>query len=448
MSAHDEFLWGVATSALQIEGAVDRDGRGRSIWEDFQEREGAVRGGQTVEGGSHHYDHLDDDVALLADLGVDAYRFSISWPRILPDGRGKVNEAGLGFYDRLVDQLLETGTQPVATLYHWDLPAALQAEGGWTARSTSEAFAIYARTVVAALGDRVSRWITHNEPAVASLVGNADGVHAPGNRDIRTALQVVHELLVSHGMAMHEIREVAPHVLAGITLDINQIVPLDPDDPAHVTAAELYDGQLARWFLDPVMGQGYPDDVASHYGDVAPRPTAAELDLMGTAIDFLGLNYYRRDTVTPSEPGDWAAARPRWVTGEPVPPDIPVTALGWEIHPEGLYDTLHRVVDTGAPQVMVTENGAAFDDEVVDGEIHDPERIAYITDHVAQVERCVDEGLPVTGYFLWSLLDNFEWAEGYDTRFGIVWSEPDAYVRVPKDSFRWYRDHLAARHGG
>lgn len=447
MSTHDGFLWGVATSALQIEGAVDGDGRGRSIWEDFQRQAGTIKGGETVEGGSHHYDHVDEDVALMVDLGVDAYRFSISWPRVFPEGRGRVNDAGLGFYDRLVDRLLENGIEPVATLYHWDLPAALQAEGGWTARATSEAFAVHARTVVAALGDRVSRWITHNEPAVASLVGHADGVHAPGTRDIGTALQVAHELLVSHGLAMQEIRDVAPHVQAGITLDINQIVPANPDDPDHVAAAELYDGQLARWFLDPVMGRGYPEDVVAHYGDAAPRPTPAELELMGTPIDFLGLNYYRRDTVTPAEAGDWAAARPSWVTGQPAPSDVEVTALGWEVHPEGLYDTLHRVVDAGASQVMVTENGAAFDDEVTDGQVHDPDRVAYVAGHVAQVERCVGEGLPVTGYFLWSLLDNFEWAEGYGTRFGIVRSQPDEYVRVPKDSYRWYRDHLAARHG-
>lgn len=446
-AANGGFLWGVATSALQIEGAVDRDGRGRSIWEDLQDRDGAIRGGETVAGGSHHYDHVDEDVALMVELGVDAYRFSISWPRILPDGRGQVNDAGLGFYDRLVDRLLEVGIQPVATLYHWDLPAALQREGGWTSRATSEAFAHYTRTVVAALGDRVARWITHNEPAVASLVGHADGVHAPGTRDIATALQVAHELLVSHGLAMQQIRDVAPHVPAGITLDINQIVAANPDDPAHVRAAELHDGQLARWFLDPVMGRGYPADVVDHYGHAAPRPTEDELALMATPIDFLGLNYYRRDTVTPAEPGDWAAARPSWVTGRPAPDDPAVTALGWEIHPEGLYDTLHRVVDAGAPEVMVTENGAAFEDHVTDGQVHDPDRIAYLADHIAQVERCVDEGLPVTGYFLWSLLDNFEWAEGYGTRFGIVRSEPDEYVRVPKDSFRWYRDHISKRHG-
>lgn len=446
--ARGDFLWGVATSALQIEGAVERDDRGRSIWEDFQDRPGTIAGGQTTHGGSHHYDHVDEDVALLADLGVDAYRFSIAWPRVLPDGRGEVNPGGLGFYDRLVDTLLAAGIQPVPTLYHWDLPAALQREGGWTARSTSEAFADYVRTVVVALGDRVARWITHNEPAVASLVANADGVHAPGNRDIATALAVAHELLVSHGMAMHEIREHAPDAAAGITLDINLIVPADADDPDHVRAAQLYDGQLARWFLDPVTGRGYPDDVAAYYGDAVPRATDADLELMATPTDFIGVNYYRRDTVTPADPDDWAAARPHWVTGDPAPEGVTQTVLGWEVHPEGLRHTLHRVVDAGAPEVMVTENGAAFVDEVVDGRVPDPDRVAYVRDHVAAVERARDEdGLPVTGYFLWSLLDNFEWAEGYDVRFGIVRSEPDRYVRIPKDSYAWYHDHIAARHG-
>ena len=440
MAGTDGFLWGVATSALQIEGAIDRDGRGRSIWEDFQERPGAIASGDTVAGGSHHYDHVAEDVALMADLGVDAYRFSIAWPRVFPEGRGAVNAAGLGFYDRLVDELLAAGIQPVATLYHWDLPSALQREGGWTRRSTGEAFASYARTVVGALGDRVTTWITHNEPQVVSLVANADGVHAPGTRDIATALQVAHEVLVSHGMAMHEIRDVAPHVRAGITLDINVIAPADPEDPSHVRAAELLDGQLARWFLDPVLGRGYPEDVAAYYGDAAPRPTSADLELMATPTDLMGLNYYRRDTVAPADPDDWAAARP-------VERDVPRTALGWEIHPEGLYDTLQRVVAAGAPEVMVTENGAAFDDRVVDGRIDDPDRVAYLAAHVEQVERCVAEGLPVTGYFLWSLLDNFEWAEGYGKRFGIVWSEPDRYVRIRKTSADWYRDHLAARRG-
>lgn len=447
MGTDDGFLWGVATSALQIEGAVDRDGRGRSIWEDFQDRPGAIAGGETVAGGSHHYDHVDEDVALMADLGVDAYRFSVAWPRVVPDGRGDVNAAGLGFYDRLVDRLLAAGIEPVVTLYHWDLPSALQREGGWTRRATSEAFAAYVRTVVSALGDRVTRWITHNEPAVASLVANADGVHAPGHRDIPTALAVAHELLVSHGMAMHEIRDVAPQARAGITLDINLVVPADREDPDHVAAAELYDGQLARWFLDPVTGRGYPDDVVAYYGDAAPHATDADLELMATPTDFIGVNYYRRDTVTPAGDDDWAAARPHWVTGESAPADARVTALGWEVHPEGLAATVRRVVDAGAREVMVTENGAAYDDQVVDGRVEDADRVTYVADHVAQVQRCRDEGLPITGYFLWSLLDNFEWAEGYGKRFGIVRSEPDAFVRLPKASFDWYRQHLAARHG-
>ncbi len=436
-----EFLWGVATAALQIEGATDRDGRGRSIWEDLQERPGAIAGGDRVDGGSHHYDHVAEDIALMVDLGVDAYRFSIGWPRVYPEGRGRVNTAGLGFYDRLVDALLEAGIEPVVTLYHWDLPSALQAEGGWTRRSTSTAFAAYTRTVARALGDRVTRWITHNEPQVVSLVANADGVHAPGIRDIGTALRVAHELLVSHGLAMHELRDAVADLHAGITLDINVIEPLDPDDEANAAAATLYDGQLARWFLDPVLGRGYPEDVVAYYDGLAPEPTDEELDLMSVPIDFLGLNYYRRDTVVPADPGDWAAARS-------VPTDAPRTALGWEIHPEGLRDTIRRVVDAGAPEVVVTENGAAFDDEVVDGAVRDPERVDYLAAHVAQVERCVDEGLPVGGYFLWSLLDNFEWAEGYRKRFGIVRSEPDRFVRVPKSSFGWYREHLERRHGG
>jgi beta-glucosidase len=431
-----DFVWGVATSAFQIEGALDRDGRGRSIWDDFQDVPGAIAGGDRADLASSHYDHWREDVALLADLGVDAYRFSIAWPRVFPAGRGGVNAAGLAFYDRLVDELLAAGIEPLATLYHWDLPSALQAEGGWTRRSTGDAFVEYTRTVVGALGDRVTRWITHNEPQVVSLIGNAEGVHAPGIRDIATALQVGHEVLVSHGRAVQAIRELAPHVDVGITLDINAIVPANPDDEAHRRAARLADGQANRWFLDPVAGRGYPGDVAAWYGDANPTILPGDLDVIAEPTDFFGLNYYRRDVVAPTEPGDWLA-------GRPVDRDVPRTALGWEIHPEGLYDVVRRVcLDYGMDNVLITENGAAFDDEVVAGQVRDDDRIAYLAGHLAEVDRCLADGLPLHGYFLWSFLDNFEWAAGFAKRFGIVRSEPDHYLRVPKASASWYANHI------
>ncbi len=431
------FVWGVATSALQIEGAVERDGRGRSIWEDFQDRPGAIANGDRVDAGAHHYDHWQDDIALMADLGVGAYRFSVAWPRVVPDGDGAVNPAGLGFYDHLVDGLLEAGIEPVVTLYHWDLPSALQARGGWTDPATGLAFARYARVVVDALGDRVERVITHNEPAVAALVGNAAGVHAPGVHDIRTALQVAHGLLVSHGLAVEAIGEGRHDVEVGITLDINVIEPAEPDDADHRGAADLLDGQLARWFLDPVVGDGYPADVLAFYGAAAPAVAPGDMDRIAAPIDFLGVNYYRRDVVAPAPNGHWAAA-------VVIARDVPTTALGWEVHADGLHDVVARVAARAPGYVMVTENGAAFDDPPVDnGRIHDVDRVAYVTDHVAAIQRCLDEGLPLRGYFLWSLLDNFEWAEGYRARFGIIHSDPDHHVRVLKDSARWYRSHIA-----
>lgn len=431
----DDFLWGVATSALQIEGAVDADGRGRSIWEDFQEIPGAIDGGDRVDAGSHHYDHASEDVELLSWLGVDAYRFSIAWPRVLPEGRGDVNPSGLGFYDRLVDRLLAAGIEPVVTLYHWDLPAALQAEGGWAVRSTAEAFAEYAATVVGALGDRVTTWVTHNEPAVASLLGHGAGIFAPGIADRRTAVRAAHEILVSHGLAVQAIRATSSTARVGIVLDVNAFEPAR-DDEAHRRATRLFDGQMHRWFLDPVSGRGYPVDTAAWYGRAMVEPGPRELELIAEPTDFIGVNYYRQDTIEPAPPGDW---RP----GRPVHRDVPHTAMGWEIRPEGISEVLHRVADLGHEVLYVTENGAAFDDRLEDGEVHDPERIDYLARHVAEVEKARDEGVPVAGYFLWSFVDNFEWSSGYAKRFGLFWSEPDRYVRIPKDSAHWYRERLA-----
>ena len=430
-----DFLWGVATSALQIEGAVDADGRGRSIWEDFQEVPGAIANGDRVDGGSHHYRHAREDVELLAWLGVDAYRFSVAWPRVLPTGRGEVNAAGLGFYDRLVDDLLAAGIEPVITLYHWDLPSALQQEGGWTRRSTAEAFADYAATVVAALGDRVSRWVTHNEPAVASLLGHGAGIFAPGISDRATAVRAAHEILVSHGLAVRAIREVDSAARVGIVVDINVLEPAQ-DDKAHRDATRLLDGQLHRWFLDPVSGHGYPADTAAWYGRAMVEPAPGDMELIAEPTDFIGVNYYRLDAVEPAPEGDWCP-------GRPVERDVPHTAMGWEIHPEGLREALHRVADRGHEVIYVTENGAAFDDRLEDGAVHDPDRIGYLSGHIAEVEKARDQGVPVAGYFLWSFVDNFEWSSGYGKRFGIVWSDPSTYVRIPKDSAHWYRDRIA-----
>ncbi len=437
------FVWGAATAAFQIEGAPDADGRGRSIWDDFQEVPGTVANGDRAVDACRSYEFWERDVELLARLGVDAYRFSVAWPRVVPDGSGDVNEAGLDWYDRFVDALLAEGIEPVVTLYHWDLPSALQARGGWTQRATSEAFARYTEAVVRRLGDRVGTWVTHNEPQVASLVAHAEGVHAPGVRDRRVALQVAHELLVSHGLAVDVLRQHAPDARVGITLDINVITPQDPDDPAHVRAAELLDGQVARWFLDPVHGRGYPDDVLEFVGDDAPTIQPGDLDRIAVATDFLGINHYRRDTVAPAEPGHWAAART--VTR----PGWPTTAMGWEILPEGIGQILRRVHDDyGPPSILVTENGAAFDDVPdQDGRVQDDHRIDYLDRYVDEVLAARGDGVPVDGWFLWSLLDNFEWAEGFDKRFGIVRTLSGTPTRVPKASFDWYADRIRQERG-
>jgi beta-glucosidase len=427
------FLWGVATSAYQIEGSAGVDGRGESIWDRFCARDGAIADGTSGAVACDHYRRFREDVALLRWLGVNAYRFSIAWPRVIPDGRGAVNVRGLDFYDRLVDELCAAGIAPLATLYHWDLPQALEDAGGWPNRDTASAFVDYAERVALRLGDRVSHFVTHNEPWCAAMLGHARGEHAPGRRDGRAALAAAHHLLLAHGWAVASLRQHAPRALVGITLNLTPATPASAAAEDERAAAE-FDGGFNRWFLDPLHGRGYPTDMLRAYARdgwlLAGEPPAflrdGDLAAIASRTDFLGVNYYTRAIV-----GARGAA----------PPVGPVTDMGWEVFPSGMTDLLVRVHEAYAPgPILVTENGAAYAD-VPDGEgaVHDGERVEFLRAHVHALAAARARGAPVEGYFAWSLLDNFEWAEGHRKRFGLVWVDYATQRRIPKDSAAWYR---------
>jgi beta-glucosidase len=439
----ESFLWGTATAAYQIEGAVQEDGRGPSIWDTFSHTPGKTFAGQTGDIACDHYHRWPEDIELLRQLGAPAYRFSIAWPRIFPDGTGRVNERGLDFYDRLVDALLEASIVPFVTLYHWDLPQALQDRGGWAERRTVEAFAIYAETVVRRLGDRVRYWMTHNEPWVVAYLGHALGVHAPGIKDLATAVRVSHHLLVSHGLATRAIRTAAPHAKVGITLNLSPVVPAS-DSESDRAAAQAYDGILNRWFLDPLFGRGYPSDTRQLLARFF-EPPESDCDTIAEPLDFLGVNYYTPAFVA-AEPG----ASPeglgiRLLSSEELRArGYELTDMEWAIVPDGLERLLVRLQREYRPSaIVITENGAAFPDEPVDGRVQDDPRIAYLSAHIAAVHRSLEAGVPVRGYFVWSFLDNFEWAHGYSKRFGIVYVDYTTLARVPKASFDWYRTVIA-----
>jgi beta-glucosidase len=433
-----DFVWGAATASYQIEGATHEDGRGESVWDRFCATPGKVRGGDTGDVACDFFHRYRDDVKLMKELGLDAFRFSIAWPRVLPQGRGAVNQAGLDFYDRLVDELLANEIEPFATLFHWDSPQALEAEGGWRARETAEAFVEYAEAVAGRLGDRVRHWITHNEPWVYAWIGHAWGLHAPGLTSEADAVAVAHHLLLSHGWAVEAIRRAAPDARVGITLNLAQIYPAT-DTPEDEAAAYRRDGEDNRWFLDPIFRGSYPADLLERNELVAPHVRDGDLDTASTPIDFLGVNNYSRFIVAAGADG------PRTVMN----PDAQHTDMGWEVYPDGLHDVLVRVArDYDPAAIYITENGAAFPDvRVHDGGVHDVERTAYLESYIGAVGRAIAGGAPVKGYFVWSLLDNFEWAFGYSRRFGIVYVDFATLERVPKDSFYWYRDLIASTRG-
>ena len=431
-----DFVWGAATASYQIEGAAHEDGRGESVWDRFCATPGKVRGGDSGEVACDFYHRYRDDVRLMKELGLDAFRFSIAWPRVLPTGRGAVNEAGLDFYDRLVDELLANEIEPFVTLFHWDTPQALEDAGGWPVRTTAEAFAEYAQVVVGRLGDRVRRWITHNEPWVHAWIGYAWGEHAPGRTSEPDAVAAAHHLLLSHGWAVDAIRRAVPQAQVGITLNLAQAYPAS-DTPEDEAAAWRVDGEGNRWFLEPLFRGAYPQDLLERNELVSPFVQDGDLDAIAAPLDFLGVNNYSRFIVGAGADG------PR-VEGNP---EAQHTDMGWEVYPDGLHELLVRVTrEYSPPAIYITENGAAFGDiRVHDGRVHDPERTSYLDTHIDAVSRAVADGAPVRGYFVWSLLDNFEWAHGYSKRFGIVYVDYPTLERVPKDSFYWYRDHIASR---
>jgi len=435
----EAFLWGAATSAYQIEGGWDADGKGPSVWDTFSHTPGKVAGGDTGDVACDHYHRWSQDVALMRDLRLRAYRFSVSWPRVVPEGTGVVNEVGLDFYDRLVDGLLDVGIAPMLTLFHWDLPQALQDRRGWGARETVDAFVAYADVVSRRIGDRVPMWITHNEPSVVAVDGHVVGGHAPGLRDPALGLQVAHHLLVSHGLAVPVIRANAPAAQVGIAINVWPQQPAT-EAPEDVAAAERQYAVEAGWYLDPLHGKGYPAAIWDVYQAVgiAPSVRGGDMATIATPIDFLGLNYYSRSLVR-ADPSE----EPFGVAG--VYESGHHTDVGWLVMPRGLYDLLTRVWrDHRPPAIYVTENGAAFSDVVAaDGAVHDEQRVAYLRGHLEAAYSAMTEGVPLRGYFVWSLLDNFEWAEGYDKRFGLVRVDFDTLERTVKDSGRWYRDTIS-----
>ncbi len=449
------FLWGTATASYQIEGATHADGRGPSIWDTFARRPGAVLNGDTGDIACDHYHRMEGDLDLLAELGVGTYRFSVAWPRVQPSGKGPANQAGLDFYRRLVDGLQARDIEPTLTLYHWDLPQPLEDEGGWCVRDTAERFADYVDLVARALGEGVTRWITLNEPWCSSWLGYGAGYHAPGIRDIGRAAAATHHLLLAHGMAVPILRA-ASEATVGITLNLGDHRP-GSEHPLDVAAARRADGNLNRLFLEPIFHGRYPEDMLEHYATVEPGFSVVregDLDLIAQPLDFLGINYYFPSTVVDVARATEARLAGYFVSSHDPFPDLELrsletpgrdrTAMDWEIHASGLTKLLVRIRDeyTTVP-IYITENGAAFDDYVdPNGHVMDLNRIAYLQEHISAVHDAIDAGVNVQGYFVWSLLDNFEWSYGYSRRFGIVWVDFPSGERLTKESFHWYRDTI------
>jgi beta-glucosidase len=431
------FVFGTATAAYQIEGAVTEDGRGPSVWDTFCHTPDTIAGGDTGDVACDSYHRYGEDVRLMAGLGVQGYRFSISWPRVLPTGSGPVNQAGLDYYRRLVDELREAGIEPAATLFHWDLPQALQDAGGWLSRDTAARFADYASVVAGALGDRVGRWITLNEPVVVTWNGHIEGTHAPGLKLGTGAFPVAHHQLLGHGLAVAALRAATASVPVGITNNYGPCHPASQSD-ADVAAAAFRDALHNRLYTDPVLLGRYPDSLLELAGDTV-RP--GDLPAISAPLDFLGVNYYFPELVRADPSAIFGMAPVDW-------PDPARTAFGWPVVPAGLTETLTSLRDRypGLPPMYVTENGAAYDDVVgPDGAVHDKDRMSYLDGHLRAVRAAIDAGVDVRGYYCWSLLDNFEWAEGFSKRFGLVHVDFDSLARTPKDSYGWFHDLIAAQ---
>ncbi|KMM45708.1 beta-glucosidase [Cellulomonas sp. A375-1] len=452
-----DFLWGSATASYQIEGAVDVDGRGPSIWDTFSRTPGKVLDGDTGDVAADHYHRVPQDVAMMGDLGLQAYRFSIAWPRIQPTGSGEFNQAGLDFYSDLVDRLIAQGIDPYVTLYHWDLPQPLEDAGGWANRETALRFAEYARKVAEVLGDRVTMWTTLNEPWCSSFLGYASGVHAPGVTDDEKALRAVHHLNLAHGLAARAIKDVlGEDTPVSITLNLH-VTRAASEDPADVEAKRRIDTIANEVFIGPILDGEYPKEVFADTAEITDWGFVldGDLDLIKVPLAVLGVNYYSTGKVkhgtppkgdgTPGPDGHRSSPNSPWVGASQVewlPLPGPHTAMGWNIEPEGLVELLVELHERypGLP-LAITENGAAFYDTVSeDGRVHDAERVAYLHDHIDAVGEARDKGVDVRAYFVWSLMDNFEWAYGFDRRFGIVRVDYDTLERTVKDSGHWYAE--------
>ncbi len=444
---HD-FLFGVATASYQIEGATTEDGRGRSVWDDFCDEPGRIRDGSSGAVACDSYHRYLDDVALLRGLDVDAYRFSIAWPRVLPQGRGRINQAGLDYYDRLVDALCDNGIEPCATLFHWDLPSALEAEGGWLQRSTAEAFAAYAEIVAERLADRVRMWIPVNEPAVVTMLGYGAGMHAPGRALGLGALPAAHHLLLGHGLAVAALRAAGARLVG--TANNHTPVWAASDDPGDVAAAGFYDSLHNRLYADPILLGTYPEG----FGALIPGPVAEDLAVISAPLDFYGFNYYNPTRIGAVGGAAARATPPQEEVDADVPfamlpiEGYPLTAFGWPVVPDGLRElvmTLTQRYGSRLPPLYVTENGCSYATGPDEGRrVEDTERIQYLAAHLDALAQARAQGADVRGYFAWSLLDNFEWAEGYTQRFGLVHVDFESGVRTRKDSYAWYREQIAA----
>ncbi|MGW0501569.1 GH1 family beta-glucosidase [Micromonospora sp. NPDC003241] len=449
LSFPENFLWGAATAAYQIEGAARDDGRGDSIWDTFSRTPGKVHAGHTGDVACDHYHRYADDVAMMAELGLQAYRFSVSWPRIQPDGSGPVNPRGLDFYDRLTDALLGRGIDPIVTLYHWDLPQTLQDRGGWTDRDTAEHFATYATAVHTRLGDRIDTWTTLNEPWCSAYLGYGNGVHAPGVQDAGAAFSAVHHLLLAHGLATQALRSRGA-ARVGITLNPADVQPADADSAADAAAVRLVDGLHNRIFLDPLLVGGYPDDVREHVARLVEPTFVRDGDekIIAAPIDLLGINYYSPTYVAGRPDGGGGGGAYPGTEGavEFLPAVGPLTDMGWMIEPAGLTRLLERIAaDYPGVPLLITENGAAFPDKTADpsSPLQDSDRIAYLDGHLRAAHEAIARGVDLRGYLVWSLLDNFEWAEGYRKRFGIVHVDYLTQRRTPKSSARWYQEVIS-----
>ncbi len=427
-----DFQWGVATAAYQIEGAVREDGRGESIWDRFSHTPGKTIDGDTGDIACDHYHRVDEDIQLLKTLGVKAYRFSIAWPRIIPDGGTVVNQRGLDFYSELTDKLLAAGITPYATLYHWDLPQPLEDLGGWLNRDTTDRFAYYTDVISRKLGDRVKHWATFNEPWCSAFLGYGFGVHAPGQMGFfKAGLAATHTLLLAHGKAVPVLRQNVPDGQVGIVINPMQADPAS-DSEADRAAAWRNDGYQSRWFFDPIFKGAYPADMVELYGADVPPIEADDMAIISAPIDFLGVNFYNR-TLTADDPG----GEPLRAIGRKVP-GAEYTTMGWEVEPGGLYRLLTRIHRDYAPKAMyVTENGAAFQDVLEPDGVHDHRRVAYLQGHFAAAAQAIADGVPLHGYFVWSMMDNFEWGFGYSQRFGIIYVDYATQRRILKDSARF-----------